>query len=578
MPFITYNPTSFTTPAYEDARSFAIWGVSWFTETDLSRLGPAAPAVVWMAPQTFNGGVRRSDHTGTTNLPTAVTSYIDKVKQFPKGRRVIMPQYWLDDTLGGNDRANSNYYKTLGQQMAAHGAAGTFINSPFQRLHQSVDFKTTWTKWVELCETNDATFDYIIDDQEQWRLWALNSNQIIADAGWTAPTWMTDKDARVPFSIINDARFENPLYGDPVTNQSMRELLVYYTNIARPSSPIANTLSAVQTAFADWNITVANPGISPYTTNRNPLWYAWRRMMGRVHIRHRVELILKETIQKPWFTGFYSDYGVIGGEPWETPWLIRAQHYAENYLAHPLCRGAPELYGYASNMPTVFGYHPTPTTDIQRYGFVRPADGGVLTNALAGDAGRVMYSFMGDLAEAVETSRANYRRDWSAWVGTPHWAYGPSFYQFDDRYAFELYYHLALLGCNPFCIFPGEGEIPEGENPYVLPSDILVEIKRITDNGGLRPCDSTGNQYAPPDRYVLADCLTDKGIVTGGTIQHGPKKGLNVWRITVPPHIIDGSGNSFINLPDGTKYQVGPTTRGAWYFGQTKPTVTITTS
>ena len=87
MPFITYNPTSFTTPAYEDARSFAIWGVSWFTETDLSRLGPAAPAVVWMAPQTFNGGVRRSDHTGTTNLPTAVTSYIDKVKQ-----SVIVPR------------------------------------------------------------------------------------------------------------------------------------------------------------------------------------------------------------------------------------------------------------------------------------------------------------------------------------------------------------------------------------------------------------------------------------------------------------------------------------------------------
>ena len=575
MPFITYNPLTATSPVYEDARSYAVWGVSWFNTEDIAQVGgPATRPIVPMLAQSVNGSLRRSTYASSTTLPAEVIASVAEIKNWPKGRRVVIPQYWLDDSLGGNDIGNYNHYKTTDQKMLANGTADVYINSPFQRYHQFVDTKATWDSWVTLCETNGAEFDYIVDDQEQWRVWGLTSNQIIAESptqGWQSPI-----DARVPFSIINDARFENPEHGDPLTKQSMRELLVYYTNLARPSTQIANTKAAIETAYTAWNKTVTNPGVAPYNPTLNPLWCAWKRTMWRLHLRQRIEYMLKDTLSKPWFTGFYSDYGVIGSEPWETPWLIRAQHPDSNVVGHPLIRGAPELYGYASNMENAYGYHPTPTTDLQRYGFIKLTDGGIRADALAGDAGRVMYSFMADLAEAIETSRVNYRRDWSAWLGSPEWDYDVSYYQYDNRYAKELYYHVALLGCNPFIVFPGEME-NEAINPYDIPSTVLKEIKHMTDNGGLRPCNSAGNQYAEPDRYLLKDCLTNKGIITGGTIQHGTKRGQNLWRITVPPHIIDGSGNSFINL-NGTKYQVTPDTRGAWYIGPTKPNVTITTS
>lgn len=574
MPFLTYNSTAAVSPPYEDARSYAVWGVSWFSEASVAQVGgPTTRPVVPMVCQSTDGAVRRSDQLGSTTLPVDVLNRVQKIKDWPKGRRVVIPQYWLDDSIGGNDLGNHTYYKNTDQKMLANGSVGDYINSPFQRYHQFVDTKASWDTWVALCEANGAEFDYIVDDQEQWRVWSLNSNQIIASSPTQA--WQSPIDARVPFSIINDARFEDPAYGDPLTGQSMRELLVYYTNIARPATPIANTKAAIQTAYADWNTTAVSPGISPYTTSRNPLWYAWRRTMHRLHLRQRVEYMLKSTLEKPWFTGFYSDYGVIGSEPWETPWLNRAQHYADNVVAHPLIRGAPELYGYASE--SNFGYHPSPTTDVQRYGLVRLSDGGIRADALLGDAGRVMYSFLADITEAVEASRANYRRDWSAWIGNPEWQYDVSYYKYDNRYAKELYYHVALLGCNPFLIFPGEVGNEGSPNPYVVPSELLKEIKDMTGNGGLRPCNAAGNQYAPPDRYLMSDCCTNKGIITGGVVQHGPKRGQTLWRITVPPHIVDGSGNSFINV-DGLKYQVGSLTRGAWYLGPTKPNVTITTS
>ena len=575
MPILPYNSPSSFSPVYEDARSFAIWGCSWFFDADIAMCGgPTTRAIVGSIPQTVSGGQRRSDYASLlTSLPLAVLSRINEIKNWPKGRRVVMPQYWFDDTIGGNDLANYNYYKNTTQQMLANGSVGTYINSPFQRATQSVHAKTTWNLWLDAVQSNNAEFDYLVDDQEQWRSWTLGSPQV--GTGGSIPEWMSPKDARIPASIINDARFENPYYGDPITNQSMRELLVYYLNLERPSSPIANTKSAVESAYADWmGITDPSAAITPYTTARNPLGYAWTKMMWRINLRQRVEHVLSDIFTKPWFTGFYSDYNVLGEDPWDHPWLSRSYHPETSVLAHPKIRGAPELYGYASGAETTWGYHPTPTTDKQRYGFTKLSEGGTRADALAGDAGRVMYSFLGDLTYAVEASRANYRRDWSAWLGTPEWDYAVSYYQHDNRYAYELYYHVALLGCNPFIIFPD----PSLANSYEAPSALLTEIKVVTENGGLRPCNADGDQYKKPERYLIKDCVTDKGIITGGTIQHGPKRGQNIWRITVPPHIVDGSGNSVVNFSDGTKYTVSSAVRGFWYTSQTKPNITITTS
>jgi len=573
MPVITYNQQGALSPVYEDARSYAIWGCSWFTDADIAMCGgPTTRAVVGSTPPFQNGWQRRSDYpTLLTSLPTEVIQRVEEIKKWPKGRRVVIPSYWFDDTIGGNDLGNYNYYKNTAQQMLANGSVGTYINSPFQRATQSVHAKTTWNLWLDLVEANNAEFDYLVDDQEQWRSWGLGSAQV---SGGTIAEWMSPQDARIPYSIINDARFEDAYYGDPITKQSMRELLVYYLNLERPASPIANTKSAVLSAYADWNITNPTSSISPYTAERNPLAYAWTKMLWRINLRQRVEHVLSDVFTKPWFTGFYSDYNVVGEDPWDHPWLSRSYHPETVVIGHPRIRGAPELYGFAVGAETTWGYHPTPTTDKQKYGFTKLTDGGVRLNALAGDGGRVMYSFLGDLTYAVEASRANYRRDWSAWIGTPEWNYSSSYYQHDHRYAYELYYHVALLGCNPFIVFPDAGLA----NSYEEPSALLTEIKTVTENGGLRPCNADGDQYKKPERYLIKDCATDKGIITGGTIQHGPKRGQNLWRITVPPHIVDGSGNSVINFPDGTKYTVPTTTRGVWYVGHTKPNITITTS
>lgn len=568
MPRITYIPTTHQNSSSfpEDSTSYAVWGTAWDGRGISSNDKAMVPVVRMFYNEDVNlAGTRRryTDNATLPTLPTSISNSLAVLRGIPQSRRVLFPNFLQDDGIGGNDLDNSSYYKNNTNTNVQ--IAGANWDSVFQynaTSSQTLDAKKYFKAYIEEAEKTNAQFSNIVDDYESWSAWSLGGIRL---TGGTVAAWQTTGDARLIGTIIADARFVDNTHGDLTRGKSWSKILTdTYFNLT-------GTVASVSTILANWigrTTSVDYEGSSPWSVPNS--YYSWEKTLRQVSETHRVEHIYKQVFTKPWFTGKYSNYDTYNTTYNE--WRYQRDfntHYGNlGGLLHRDTKVTPSpvLYGEVGPIST-WGYTTTPTTDDQRFSF-KPAGGGITAYGNSTYIGFTMA--LQGIRSIIRENSNGFR----PWVRHPLDYLDNCKFYLDARYWNEMIYHSALSGANPFLYFQS---LLINTAPL---NTCLKEIKGISKNGTFKPCSNANASSSEiSDRIKLKDNY-EKGCVSGGEIQSGQLKGQKLWRVTVPPHLVNGSGVTTVTLQvNGVNetQTVSATTRGFWYLNDTAPVIITTT-
>lgn len=567
MPRITYveathqNSSSFP----EDSTSYAVWGVAW----NPTGIGSTHKSITPMVRLNYDPNIalagdrrRYTDNTNLPTLPAKVSASLEVLRGLPPSRRVLFPNFLQDDGVGGGDLDNSTHYRANTNTNIVVG--GVNWDSPFQyhaTSSQTLDAKNYFKAYIEAVEKNNAHFSDIVDDFEAWEAWSLGGARL---TGAAMAVWQTTGDARLVGQCVADARFTNAVHGDLTRGKSWSKILTdTYFNLT-------GTVATASTIMANWigrTTGVDYEGSSPWSVPNS--YYSWDKAMRQVTETHRVEHIYKQVFTKPWFTGKYSNYDTQNTS--HTEW-----QYLRDYNTHYGLTGglihrdtkvvpSPVFYGVLGGLYT-WGYKTTPTTDAERYSF-QPSGGGVTQYA---NNPYIVFTMDMQYTRSIIRENSNGFRPW---VRNPADTWDTCQYAYDTRYWNEMIYHTAISGANPFLFFQSQNLTCEPLHAC------LKEIKGISKNGTFKPCSNANSSSSEiSDRIKLKDQY-EKGCVSGGEIQSGQLRGQKLWRVTVPPHLINGSGSTTVTITvNGVNVAevVTSTSRGFWYLNDTAPVIVST--
>lgn len=568
MEVLTYDPDTHKSQGYiwENASAFTVWATAW-TDSNLLSTDKAIVKAVRMAATERRRASDSVTADAATTVETAFESEVNdsfaELRAIPMSRRVLFPTYLQDDGVGGRDLANFNTTKNYA--LTKMTISGANWDSPYQYKNttnsQTRQAKDFFKRYVNACEQNNAHFAFISDDMESanaaWSIGSVRNTTGAVDSGWEAPG-----DARLIKTLVQDARFDNIDHGDVVRLLTWKDLLEEYYE------DLTGSFTGYATIMAPWTaVTTATGWVTPWSTP-NTYW-AWQAMLKQVTETHRVEHIFKYALDKEWFEGTYDNY-----ESHNLPYANWKHlkdyngHKAFGGLGHTHSkyRGSPVLYGQIDGIAGA-GFRTTPgTTDDYLY-TVQAAGGGV--TAYASDA---YLAFIMDLQKCWENSVAYPMTTICPWVRPPDDANDNCEYPSDERYWNEIVYHAALHGARTFHYFNANG------NSGQL-GDILREIKEVTKNGVLWPCNNTEMDPAVAS-LPLALQATATGVISTAKIVTGPLKGRFISRLTVAPTPTGGTGGtSAIVIGESTvTVSIPSTSRGAWLIhGQVRPSIFSTT-
>jgi hypothetical protein len=568
MPRITYVPTTHQNSSSfpEDSTSYAVWGIAWDGRGISSNDKSIVPLVRMFYKEDISlAGTRRryTDNATLPTLPTSISDSLAVLRGIPQSRRVLFPNFLQDDGIGGNDLDNSSYYKNNTNTNVQ--ISGVNWDSVFQynaSSSQTLDAKKYFKAYIEEAEKTNAQFSNIVDDYESWSAWSLGGVRL---TGGTVAAWQTAGDARLIGIITADARFTDNAHGDLTRSKSWSKILTdTYFNLT-------GTVATVSTIMANWiGRTTSTDYVSGSPYNVPNSYYSWDKTMRQVAETHRVEHIYKQVFTKPWFTGKYSNYDTLNNTYKEWKYL---RDYNTHYgLLGGLCHRDPKVvpspvqYGVLAALYT-WGYVTTPTTDVDLYSFKAPGSG---VTAYNNNTYMVFTMDMQNIRSIIRENANGFR----PWVRHPLDTSDACQYAYDSRYWNEMIYHSALSGANPFLYFQS------AKTDTAPLHACLKEIKGISKNGTFKSCSNANSSSLEiSDRIKLKDNY-EKGCVSGGEIQSGQLRGQKLWRVTVPPHLVNGSGVTTVTLQvNGVNetQTVSATTRGFWYLNDTAPVIITTT-
>lgn len=564
MEVITYDPDVHQSRGYiwENAASFTVWATAW-TDTNLLSTDKSIVKAIRMAA---NERRRAADNTTMDAAPTVETAFEAEIndsfaalRAIPMSRRVLFPTYLQDDGIGGNDLDNFNTTKNYA--LTKMTISGANWDSPFQfkettnsQTRQSRDF---FKRYIQACEQNNAHFSFISDDMESWAAWNIGGARL---TGGFRDTWESPGDARIVKTMVQDARFNSTDHGDIVRTLTWQDLLEqYYENLN-------GSYVATATIMAPWTAVTTSTGwVTPWATP-NTYW-AWLAMLRQVTESHRCEYIFKHVMDKDWFEGTYDNYDMMNLE--YNQWKNLKDYNGHKSFGglghtHSKYRASPVLYGQINGISGA-GFRTTPgTTDDYLY-TVQAAGAGV--TAYASDA---YLAFILDVQKCRAHSVANPMTTMCPWVRPPDDTNDQCEYPSDERYWYEMVYHAALHGARPFHYFN-----PNGNSGQL--HDALREIKEVTKNGVLWPCNNSLCDTSFNDRIVLQGTGASGGVISTAKIMSGPLAGRFISRLTLSPGPVGGTGGSSVVLTGDSTINgatIPSTSRGLWLIhGASRPSI-----
>lgn len=571
---------------------YAIWGAAW-AATDGMRAAtanyPAIENMAWMvrSPTRFNP-------SSATTLSTAqMNQYVADISSVPATRRVVIPGFLLDGGLAGNDEVNDEFYKIVTNTQATTWDSSQF--NTFWPVESTTAMTNCWTDFLARAEAAGQTFDHIADDQEQFQHFAPWNRAHIGPVE-SPDGYLVDPDARRIAALVNDARYATTAVDFGAT-KTFSQLVKDYANAIDNTSYAAKT-DEEMLAYWVWNSAAhttyrtATDFPSPYTTD----WgssevpsklvgnYAYLAALKETFARKRYQEIWVPALIEGWVTS-YSNYDMF---PVGTDQINQCRDYNSHKgyggLIPPVFNPCFQMYGYVGSLGSAnYGGKTSPpgteaTNPDDWYGWYTGAGVSVPSNyahlAFILEVSKIRHALYGYWTHLTGSNPAHM----AAWVTHPNTDYATAKFSIDPRYAYEAWCHAAVLGVNKFYWFQLNTESDTSKWEPALLQNFLDDMYTLTGNSVLVSCtNATSSSSAKTDRMIIGDSIAN-AAVSGGVIQTGTLAGQKLWRITVPPNLVNGSGATLVQFDNIAHDDViiDSTERGCWVFSSTRPEVTVT--
>lgn len=550
----------------------------------------------------------------TTPSAFAYTQLKDRLNTIPKGRRVVLNWFNMND-VSPFEKKENDYYKNTLDGFFYKGA--TFL-SIWQDTN-SRDAGQELTRIFGLLDSDQIDLDYIFDDHEaEAGLYGMqgqnaypprdssgNPVSIYGDTG-TLP------DARVFGAIISDPRFtteENRFSGRSFSE----DFLDFYKQLSKQPNSTLTTQQILQpwlqvNTAAEFHTPSDSPAINPitsrpYSDERNFMIPAWQ---GSYYLHLKYGYWART--QNTYILDFPRYADVIISNYESCPISIEEAEYTRDSnnvrtFIPPLSNttiasGGHAMFGINLNLIYAYwtdplvnpntayngnsGYVRNPQTDIDRYNwayylinpstipatvdFKKYAETISIPDFASKRAHKQLINDVKFMRHILRSSPLWWQQN------VPNISY-PRIHYYDSPNHndwHELVYHVILHGLLYIMYF---SESYDPSNVKLL-HDALVEWKRISINSGVEPCSrvdgNVSSNATPVDRVLLHDAV-ENILISGG---RSLKSGKYIWRLTAPPSMRVGNFIYFRRLPSETDHTLPETIvvdcsvkingRGAW--------------
>lgn len=584
------------------------------------------PSHPWMTEDyRFHSVVPMAQMEGMTNnghrtAPTTPNSFAynrlkDRLSTIPKGRRVLLNWYTIND-VSPYRKLENDYYKNTLDGFFYKGA--TFLS--VWQDKGSNDAGQELTRIFGLLNSDQIDFDYIFDDHEaEPGLYGMEGQNAypLRDSSGNIVSLYGDigvlPDARVFGAIISDPRFVTVT--NRFTSRSFSEdFLDFYKQLSKQPNTTLTTSQLlrpwlrVETA-TEFHTPSDSPAINPitsrpYSDERDFMISAWQ---GSYYL-HLKYAYWGETTNNS-LSNFSRYADVIMSNYESCPISIEEAEYARNSnnirtFIPPLSNttiasGGHAMFGIPLNIIYAYwtdpavpststgfngnsGYVRNPETDIDRYNWayylINPSTIPATVDFKKYAETISIPDFLSkrahkQLINDVKFMRHILRSDPLWWQqNVPNISYPRNHYYDGPNHNdwHELVYHVILHGLL-YIMYFSESYVP---SDVKLLHDALVEWKRISNNSSVKPCSrvdgNVSSNATPVDRVLLHDAV-ENILISGGK---SLKSGKYIWRLTAPPSMRVGNFIYFRRLSSETDLTLPETIivdcsveingRGAW--------------
>lgn len=568
----------------------AIWSAAW-ASTDAQRDAvdgySAVVPQVWMVRPTT-----RFNPSSATTLSTAQMDQFEAdMAGIPSGRRVLAPGFLFDGGLAGNDEVNDEFYKLAGKSGSTTWDSTQF-NTPWP-VEAATDMTNCWTDFITKMEARGLNFNYIADDQEQYQHFNFWNRAHIGPVE-SPDGYLVDPDARRVAALVNDARWSSTAvndYGDTYSDiikdyaaaidggsygaTSDEDMAAYYIFTDATKTTYRGATDFPTPFSADWGSSLAPTKLVSA--------YASRAANREAFAKARVSQMVLPVIAKPYFNGYfnYDEYNVT------TASAAHSIDYNSHKFAGRIgsvAQPCVPIYGYNGSVwnASLGGKTSPPGTEATNpndwYGWFSPGAG------VASPTTRAFGAFLIDLhrlrlAAYGQKEIVGVNTNLTVWVMHPETTEPNTHYSGDPRYAYEAWAHAAVLGASLYMWFQWSSEPDTTKWRPTILQQFLDELALLTDNQKMLSCtNATASSTALTQKLVVGQAITSAAI-SGGLIQGaGSLSGQKLWRITVPPNIVNGSGDTlvtFTNIAESPR-TISSGSRGCWVYSNIRPEVTVT--
>ena len=515
---------------------YEVWAAWWTLPSSVptSTLYQYAGLVEMFRPQDSLANTFRQP--GDINgLPQNIfASYVDFCTRVPTGRRIFYNHWWQEPF---NLATYETYYRSTSDGTTYTGGVSGFGDSVPVRFNSiwnetsAEETKISLKDFLSRCKQNRNLFDYFLDDTEGWYTFRLggfyNTYSGTFDANGIPnqyPSYESVPDPRRTVAIVNDSRFTANLNingktfsqeflekfklitNNPSESRTTQQLLTYFTTVVNRqdfNSPFSSSDTDVKNAYIAFDSTLYTYNFG--TNKKSSIVDAFSDLQLTKSIKIIGSQISPLSSTEAKYATDLNNYYLVKDN-------IPNYEYSEHFYGE-ISESLYQNYGYTKN----------PSTDSQKYELLQ---GGTQFESKA------HLAFISDIRRVrgmLRTSSSSYQK-FHPLVNTPQQQTVSSRYGEDERYWYEMMYHLCLHGANNFIVFERSGNSQQMSKVQ----SVLDEWKTQSSNQKAIPASNeNGSISSLVERINLQDAA-ELFVISGGYLE---QTGEWLWRITTPPSI-----------------------------------------
>jgi hypothetical protein len=550
---------------FERSLDYEVWAASWNPAASIFPMPSPAEGLPAIVPSVnLYAQYAQFRNPNNPSVVPLLSQAVEDLSKIPAGRRVVMPHFWLDDSIS-SQILKHEYYKPTADGTDYVGPAGTarFL-SPWQEINTE-DGRRTFSEFLVALSEAGGMFDYICDDHESSG--SFNLGSYFTTTGNAPNNFVPPPDARRTAAIVADPRFTG--YISRTSGKSFKDEFMENYSLFVPNA--SSDYTQILAPFT--NVTSATDYKAPWVIGQQPVMWAWQ---GALNSLMHGDLYLKRMVDPVRQLPQYSNVRLFAYSVYakKTDNDVLSDPDLNTHLSHrrffPNVNFAPELYGKVADSLMNLGYNP----NLSPGDIARTRWGGGTRVGGGSNQGKAFVAFVKDAQIMRIAARGVPEGEdiqIAPWISTPS-AVAASSYIHDPRYWKEMVFHACLCGAQFFNVFVNEfGEYDARFNQI---QDVLDEWKELSGNSKARLAD---------DNLIdIVDAVTNC-LVTGGMLLSGPKAGLYLWRISVPFEIVDSSGSTYLTRNGSNdeipqSITIPSTTRGTWVLTTTSVPPSYTAS